>query len=659
MNITIFYANIRVFMNFLYKSCCLPPVSGDLGLGESAQISLSSNDTSVDTAFTESDSEETVFTPSWAPRVGDDPVVGTIFVTPTDDLDGMTTESRSTLVSIDTTSIRHEILVDGETSFDGSVLEDVGLDGGGVRELHNRSLNSVVVLDGGTISTLGEVLALDGLSTVGRSVWEAAISDETVADDEPPGEEGNTTVASVVHDVVAREEVLGRKDDVDARVGGNAESVGEDFRSSEGPATSAVTLISDGVDTSGPLCRGVERGGDILNTFVVEDSQVLVLRVVNEVGTQELLLDLSISHSLEFLGDSSSPLSETVQVVDEFLRDDLVLTNDDGVHSSSDPVAQISVVLGVISSNAIVDFMDDFNVVDQEALSDVVKESFRGGESLGEVDELLDITRSGSADLSSVGDDLSGFTEEGNTFLDLSGVLGLDVSNTGGNILNNDISISDAGLDFVEDAFAGDTGEETSGEVEDISLGILDGLLSDEDGVHSSTDPVAEVGEISRLVSLDSTADLLEDIDSVNEDALANIVQERGGALEGLNHLEEGLDISTGDLALLDSSGDDFDSLADEGNTFLDLRGNLSLDIFNTSDDVDDNSLVVANAGLDVVKDVGGTNTVKETLDEVQDVGSVISVSFVAIGVLHVFIDSESQVLVTLGKRASNEEDKG
>jgi len=186
---------------------------------------LAGDDTTVDTAFTEGDSEETVFTPSWAPRVGDDPVVGAIFVTPADDLDGVTTESSSTLVSVDTTRVGHEIRVDGEASFNGSVLDDVGLDGGGIRELNGRSLNGVVLLDGGTISTFGELLALDGVSTVIRSVGEAAVSGETIGGEEPPGEEGNTTVASVVQDVVAREEILRGEDDVDTSVGGDAESV--------------------------------------------------------------------------------------------------------------------------------------------------------------------------------------------------------------------------------------------------------------------------------------------------------------------------------------------------------------------------------------------------------------------------------------------------
>jgi hypothetical protein len=360
-------------------------------------------------------------------------------------------------------------------------LLDVGLDGGGVRELDDGSLNSMVVLDGSTISALSEVLALDGLSTVVRGIREAAVSDETIADDEIPGEQRNTTVASVVQDVVAREEVLGREDNVDATVGGNAESVGEDFRGSESPAGSAVTLISNGVDTSGPLFRGVEISRDVLNTFVVEDSQVLVLAEVDEVSTQELLLDLFVSHAFEHLGDSSLPgASETVQVVNERLGDDLLFTEDDGIHSLTNPETQVSEVLGSISSNSLVDFMDDFNMVDQEALSDGVEESFRAGEALGESDELVNISTSSSADLSSRGDDLSGFTEEGNTLLDLFGVLALDISNSFREIFNDRFGISDAGLDAVEDGFTGDTSEETSDKVDDVSLVISKSLVSED-----------------------------------------------------------------------------------------------------------------------------------------------------------------------------------
>jgi hypothetical protein len=313
--------------------------------------------------------------------------------------------------------------------------------------------------------------------------------------------------------------------------------------------------------------------------------------------------------------------------------------------------------------NSAGDFMDDFDVVDQETLSNVVEESFRVSEGLGEVDELLDISSRSLASLGSIRDDLSSLAEEDDTSLNLCGVLGLDVFDSSVDISGKSVNIRDAGLDVIENGGAPNTGEETLGEVEDISLGVLGfkSLLSDEDGIHGSTDPVTEVGEISSLVSLDGTVDLLEDIDSVDNDGLANIVQERGGVLEGLDHLEEGGNISTSNLALLDGIGDDFDGLTDEGNTFFNLGSNLSLDHFNTSDDIGDDNLIFLNASLDVVKDGGSTDTVKETLDEVQDVGSVISGGLISgeiVGVLEVFVDSESQIVVTLGERASNEEDK-
>lgn len=195
---------------------------------------MSSNTGAIDTALAPCNSEETVFTPAWAPRVGDDPVVGAVFVTPTSDLDSVTAQFTSTGVSVDTTLVIHEVLVDSHGSLNRAVLDKVGLDGSGVVE-GGRGL-AVVLLEGGAILAGSEVLALEWVGTVVGFVGEAAVSDETVSADEPPGEEGSTTVATVIQDVVAGEEVLRGEDDIDATVGGDTESVGEDFRGSESPA---------------------------------------------------------------------------------------------------------------------------------------------------------------------------------------------------------------------------------------------------------------------------------------------------------------------------------------------------------------------------------------------------------------------------------------
>jgi len=104
-------------------------VGRDLGLLKLGQVSFTSNNTAVNSALTKGNLEETVFTPSSVPGVSNDPIVGAVFVTPTSDLDGMATKSSSSLMSIDTTSVSHEIGVDGETGFDGAVLDNVSLDG--------------------------------------------------------------------------------------------------------------------------------------------------------------------------------------------------------------------------------------------------------------------------------------------------------------------------------------------------------------------------------------------------------------------------------------------------------------------------------------------------------------------------------------------------
>lgn len=79
----------------------------------------------VDSTVSNLDVEETFLSPTWAPRVGADPVVGSIFGnTPTNDLDGVTSELVSFNVVVDSTLVAHEVLVDSETSFQWAILVD-------------------------------------------------------------------------------------------------------------------------------------------------------------------------------------------------------------------------------------------------------------------------------------------------------------------------------------------------------------------------------------------------------------------------------------------------------------------------------------------------------------------------------------------------------
>jgi len=88
----------------------------------------------VNSALSPGDSEESTFSPLGSPGVSTEPVVESVFLTPTEDLDGVSTSHSTGGVLIDSTFVLEEILIDGESSFHWSVAEDFGLDlrwGGG------------------------------------------------------------------------------------------------------------------------------------------------------------------------------------------------------------------------------------------------------------------------------------------------------------------------------------------------------------------------------------------------------------------------------------------------------------------------------------------------------------------------------------------------
>jgi len=82
----------------------------------------------IDTAVSLLDLEESLESPGWAPGVSTEPVVKTSFISPSEDLDGVTTIETTTDVLIDSALIVEEILIDRELGFNGSVGKDFRLD---------------------------------------------------------------------------------------------------------------------------------------------------------------------------------------------------------------------------------------------------------------------------------------------------------------------------------------------------------------------------------------------------------------------------------------------------------------------------------------------------------------------------------------------------
>ena len=75
-----------------------------------------------------SNSEESLISPVLVPAVGNEPVRGSAFDSPSDDLDGVSSEGGSGSVVIDSTLVGGEVTVDGEGSLNWSVGHDFGLD---------------------------------------------------------------------------------------------------------------------------------------------------------------------------------------------------------------------------------------------------------------------------------------------------------------------------------------------------------------------------------------------------------------------------------------------------------------------------------------------------------------------------------------------------
>jgi len=133
-------------------------------------------------------------------------------------------------VDVDTSSIRHEIFINGETGFNGSTGEDSSFDlGWGVI---CASFLGLVLGPGTCTGTLGLTLSR---STATSSVWVTSIRDDTSSGKEFPGLGEVTTLTSEIIGI-ASDEVLWGEDDISTTRSGNAESVTKCFGGTESPA---------------------------------------------------------------------------------------------------------------------------------------------------------------------------------------------------------------------------------------------------------------------------------------------------------------------------------------------------------------------------------------------------------------------------------------
>lgn len=242
-------------------------------------LNITSNNTAFNTALVGAteDAEGTLLTPGVIPGVGADPVWSAVLNAPTDHLDGVTTEVLAGLVLVDTTSIGFEVLIDSHGDGDGTLLHDFHLDVLDTLHTVRRLGESLVVLVGNTVSSLragtgaGWGLVLwesvatnhawwwgDVVSAGWEGVWLAGgasslVSIVTASGDtdlgEPvPGTRWLTTVAAHGEGAgeasAARVGIL-RSEDLGGITSADAVTVVEGLSGTEGPARTAIRLVTD------------------------------------------------------------------------------------------------------------------------------------------------------------------------------------------------------------------------------------------------------------------------------------------------------------------------------------------------------------------------------------------------------------------------------
>ena len=126
-------------------------------------------------------------------------------MTPTDDLDGVTTSLRASLVVVNTALVAEEILIDGEGAFHGAVVVELILDARDGEGVNNGAGLALVFQPG--LARAGAGVSADTRVTGAGGVWPAVIRDDTSVGEVRPNVVEVTTIATVVVGI-ARDGVL-------------------------------------------------------------------------------------------------------------------------------------------------------------------------------------------------------------------------------------------------------------------------------------------------------------------------------------------------------------------------------------------------------------------------------------------------------------------
>ena len=243
----------------------------------------------ADAALTGGDLEGTLVTPGVVPGVDAEPVwqARRFVSSPTDALNGVTTESRARSVNVDSRLVGEEVLIDGEGGSDSTVSGNVLLDiidavetvaaAGLVLVISInaagiiRASLSALRLNLSDIITKREGIAVDVMGTLLHGVVEASSSatvvtssDDTSSVEPAPWGADLTTVAAegeALRSIAAGSGVSNGEESLVCTTRADAETIVESLSGTVSPAGTTVGLVTDVVDNRfaiSPLSTGIE-----------------------------------------------------------------------------------------------------------------------------------------------------------------------------------------------------------------------------------------------------------------------------------------------------------------------------------------------------------------------------------------------------------------
>lgn len=140
-------------------------------------------------------------------------------MTPTEELDGVATSLTTSLVVVDTALVVEEVLVDGESSFHGTVVVELSLDARDSKRVDDGACLALVLQP--LLARAGASLSAGAGVTIAGGVWPAFVRNDTGVGEVLPDVVEVATITTVVV-CVTGDGILRGEDDV---LSGNTESV--------------------------------------------------------------------------------------------------------------------------------------------------------------------------------------------------------------------------------------------------------------------------------------------------------------------------------------------------------------------------------------------------------------------------------------------------